>query len=48
MELVGLEPTTSWVRSTHSLEREPIALQDLPAESLDCRNIARNKMHLAL
>ena len=42
MELAGLEPATSWVRSTCSSERELACLQRVSGEHLECRNISRN------
>jgi hypothetical protein len=42
MELAGLEPATSWVRSSCSSERELASLQRFSGERLECRNISRN------
>ena len=42
MELAGLEPATSWVRSSCSYEREPACLQRVSEERLECRNNSRN------
>ena len=42
MELAGLEPATSWVRSSCSYEREPACLQRVSEERLECRNISHN------
>jgi hypothetical protein len=42
MELAGLEPATSWVRSTRPFDREPACLQRVSGERLECRNISRN------
>jgi hypothetical protein len=42
MELAGLEPATSWVRSTCSSEREMACLQPVSGECLEYRNIPRN------
>ena len=42
MELAGLEPATSWVRSTHSLAQKMPLLQRFSLERLECRNIPRN------
>jgi hypothetical protein len=42
MELAGLEPATSWVRSTRSFECEPAFVQRFSGERLGCRNSSRN------
>ena len=42
MELAGLEPATSWVRSIRPLGRELGCVQPFSGERLDCRNISRN------
>jgi hypothetical protein len=48
MELAGLEPATSWVRSTRPFDREPACLQRVSGERLECRNISRNILGDAL
>ena len=48
MELVGLEPTTSWVRSSPPLTVKVPLLQRLMAERLECRNISPNSLHRVL
>ncbi len=42
VELAGLEPATSWVRSSCSSEREMVCLQPVSGECLECRNTSRN------
>src|SRR5918996_5235228 len=42
MELAGLEPATSWVRSSRPRGEEPANLQRLFDERLARRNISRN------
>src|ERR687892_198119 len=42
MELAGLEPAPSWVRSRRSSEREMACLQPVSGECLECPNISRN------
>ena len=42
MELAGLEPATSWVRSTRSSERETLCLRHFSKERLEGRNISHN------
>jgi hypothetical protein len=42
MELAGLQPATSWVRSSCSSEREMACLQPVSGECLEGRNISRN------
>jgi hypothetical protein len=48
MELAGLEPATSWVRSSGALRRELADLQHFQAESLERRNISRNNSAVVL
>jgi hypothetical protein len=48
MELAGLEPATSWVRSTRFSEWEPAKLQRFSLERLECRNISRNSLQRVL
>jgi hypothetical protein len=45
MELVGLEPTTSWVRSSLTAMLRAPRLQVFLGEHLECRNISRNTLH---
>jgi hypothetical protein len=42
MELAGLEPATSWVRSNRSLDRKLFSLQRFSAERLARHNISHN------
>jgi hypothetical protein len=42
MELAGLDPATSWVRSSRSRDQEPTSLQRFSGERLDCYSISRN------
>jgi hypothetical protein len=42
MELAGLEPATSWVRSIRFSRREQTDLQRFYHERLKCRNSFRN------
>jgi hypothetical protein len=48
MELAGLEPATSWVRSSCSLERELVCLQRVLGERLERRNISPNILQVVL
>jgi hypothetical protein len=48
MELAGLEPATSWVRSSRPLTPKAPLLQRFMAERLECRNISRNSLHRVL
>jgi hypothetical protein len=48
MELAGLEPATSWVRSSRPLTSKELRLQRFMGESLECRNISRNSLHRVL
>jgi hypothetical protein len=48
MELAGLEPATSWVRSSGALRQELADLQRFVAEALECRNISRNNSAVVL
>jgi hypothetical protein len=48
MELAGLEPATSWVRSSCPLTSKVLLLQRFMGERLECRNISRNSLHLIL
>jgi hypothetical protein len=48
MELAGLEPTTSWVRSSRPLTSKVLRLQCFLGERLECRNISRNSLHRVL
>jgi hypothetical protein len=45
MELAGLEPATSWVRSRGFGELEASRLQRFSSERLRCRNICPNNLH---
>jgi hypothetical protein len=45
MELAGLEPATSWVRSSRPLRPKVLLLQRFMGERLECRNISRNSLH---
>jgi hypothetical protein len=42
MELAGLEPATSWVRSSRPLTSKVLPLQRFMGERLWCRNISPN------
>jgi hypothetical protein len=46
--LAGLEPATSWVRSSRPLTSKELRLQRFMGESLECRNISRNSLHRVL
>jgi hypothetical protein len=48
MELAGLEPATSWVRSSRPLTPKMPLLQRFMGERLECRNISRNSLHPVL
>jgi hypothetical protein len=48
MELAGLEPATSWVRSSRPLTSKVLRLQRFMGERLECRNISRNSLHRVL
>jgi hypothetical protein len=48
MELAGLEPATSWVRSSRPPTLKGTLLQRFMAERLECRNISRNSVHRVL
>jgi hypothetical protein len=48
MELAGLEPATSWVRSSRPLTLKAPGLQRFIGERLECRNISRNSLHRVL
>jgi hypothetical protein len=48
MELAGLEPATSWVRSSRPLTPKMTLLRRFMAERLECRNISRNSVHRVL
>src|SRR5919106_4080820 len=48
MELAGLEPATSWVRSNRPLTPKVLRLQRFRPERLECRNISRNSLHRVL
>jgi hypothetical protein len=48
MELAGLEPATSWVRSSRPLTLKVPLLQRFMAERLECRNISRDSLHLVV
>jgi hypothetical protein len=48
MELAGLEPATSWVRSSRPLTSKGPRLQRFIGERLECRNISRNSLHRVL
>ena len=48
MELAGLEPAPSWVRSSRPLTLKVPLLQRFMAERLECRNISRNSLHRVL
>jgi hypothetical protein len=48
MELAGLEPATSWVRSSRPLTPKVILLQRFMGERLEWRNISRNSLHRVL
>jgi hypothetical protein len=47
MELAGLEPATSWLRSSRPFALKVPLLQRFMAERLECRNISRNSLILA-
>jgi hypothetical protein len=44
MELAGLEPATSWVRSSRFVARKTLNLERFYGERLECRNISRNTL----
>ena len=48
MELAGLEPATSWVRSSRPLTSKVPRLQRFMGERLERRNISRNSLHRVL
>jgi len=48
MELAGLEPATSWVRSSRPVTSKELRLQRFVGDSLECRNISRNSLHRVL
>jgi hypothetical protein len=48
MELAGLEPATSWVRSSRPLTPIVTLLRRFMAERLECRIISRNSVHRVL
>ena len=48
MELAGLAPATSWVRSSRPLTSKVHRLQRFMGELLECRNISRNSLHRVL
>ena len=48
MELAGLEPAPSWVRSSRPLTSKVPRLQRFMGERLECRNISRNSLHRVL
>ena len=48
MELAGLEPATSWVRSSRSPIPKVTLLQRFMGERLECRNISPNSLHRVL
>jgi hypothetical protein len=48
MELAGLEPATSWVRSSCPLTLKVPLLRRFVAERLDCRNISRSSLQRVL
>jgi hypothetical protein len=48
MELAGLEPATSWVRSSRPLTLKVPLMQRFMGERLECRNISRNSLHRVL
>jgi hypothetical protein len=45
MELAGLEPATSWVRSSPTVMLKTGRLQGFLGERLERRNISRNSLH---
>jgi hypothetical protein len=45
VELAGLDPATSWVRSNATVTLNTGRLQDFLGEHLECRNISRNSLH---
>ena len=48
MELAGLEPATSWVRSSRPHTLKVSLLRRFLTERLECRNISRNSVHRVL
>ena len=44
MELAGLEPATSWVRSSRSFETKLLYLQHILGEGMERRNMSRNNL----
>jgi hypothetical protein len=48
MELAGLEPATSWVRSNRPPTLKVPRLQRFMTERLECRNIPRNSLNRGL
>ena len=48
MELAGLEPAASWVRSSRPLTSKVPRLQRFMGERLERRNISRNSLHRVL
>jgi hypothetical protein len=48
MELAGLEPAPSWVRSSRPLTSKVLRLQRFMGERLECRNISLNSLHHVL
>ena len=48
MELAGLEPATSWVRSSRSPTSKVLRLQRFTGERLESRNISPNTLHRIL
>jgi hypothetical protein len=48
MELAGLEPATSWVRSSPNVMLKMGRLQGILGEHLEGRNISRNSLHREL
>jgi hypothetical protein len=48
MELAGLEPATSWVRSSRPPTSKVLRFQRFMGERVECRNISPNSLHRVL